>query len=368
MNTKRFPIFITVSGLTPQIITESLYDFIVQKKLAIEEVHVITTLRGKERIRELLLANGRGALYNFCRDYDLEAEKYIPRIQILRDNNQNDLEDIRSITDNESAANFIVNFVREQASRKNTQILASIAGGRKTMGVYLAFAMQLFGRPFDQLFHVLVQPEIIENSPSFFYPPAKKKFITIQNSKQQKLRVKVNEIKIENTEIPFLRVSEILPSLGTDHKMDFPQMVKITQGIIDKNTVLPRLKIELKNKRITLYSKDYEYSWSLSPQEMTLYYYLGKYQQIVNDKDNQSSNADKLFEIFKRHFPYLGIKNGITIFANQDIREIRSRINKKIREAVRNPVLQQFILISTHPPRQCPTYTIAIPSSNIELI
>jgi len=368
MNTKRFPIFITVSGLTPQIITESLYDFIVQKKLAIEEVHVITTLRGKERIRELLLANGRGALYNFCRDYDLEAEKYFSRIQVLKDKYQNDLEDIRSVADNENAANFIVNFIREQAARNNIQILASIAGGRKTMGVYLAFAMQLFGRPFDQLFHVLVQPESIENNPSFFYPPPGKKIITIHNSKQKKFKIKVSEIRIENTEIPFLRVSEIIPSLGKEQKLDFPQMVNITQGIINEKTVLPRLKIELKNRKVSLYSKEYEYLWKLSPQEMTLYYYLGKYQSIVNDVENEIANADKLFDIFKRHYSYLGYESGIKIFNNQDIREIRSRINKKIRDAVKNPILQRFVLISTHPPKHRPTYTIALPPSNIELI
>ncbi len=48
MKTEKPNIFITVSGLTPQIITESLYDFIIQKKFDIEEVHVLTTLRGKK--------------------------------------------------------------------------------------------------------------------------------------------------------------------------------------------------------------------------------------------------------------------------------------------------------------------------------
>lgn len=368
MNTERSKVFVTVSGLTPQVITESLYDFIIQKKLSIEEVHVITTLRGKRRIQELLLAKGQGALYQFCRDYQLEAEDFIPHIHVLKDSTNQDLEDIRSIIDNENAANFIVNFIRELASRENIQILASIAGGRKTMGVYLAFAMQLFGRPFDQLFHVLVQPESIENSPSFFYPPPQKKLITIHSFKQQELKIKANEIKIENTEIPFLRVSKIIPSLRDDQKIDFSQMVKLTQGIIDKKISSPRLRIDLKNRNVTLYAESYKYFWTLSPQEMTLYYYLGKYEKIVNSFENQTTNSEKLFEIFKLHFPYLGIKNGLAIFTNKDIQEIRSRINLKIRKAVSNPIVQQFVLISTHPPRRSPTYTIAIPSHNIELV
>ncbi len=368
METERTNIFITVSGLTPQVITESLYDFIIQKKLSIEEVHVITTLRGKKRIQELLLANGQGALYKFCRDYQLEAENYFPRFQILKDNNQQDLEDIRSVTDNENAANFIVNFIREQTSRNNIQILASIAGGRKTMGVYLAFAMQLFGRPFDQLFHVLVQPEIIENSPSFFYPPPNKKFIIIQNARQQKQKVNLSEIKIENTEIPFLRVSEIIPSLGRDQNMAYSQMVKLTQGIIDKNSQLPRLKLELEHKKATLYNEGYQYSWKLSPQEMTLYFYLGRHKFLINDMKNKRKNSEKLFLIFNIYFIHERIHRPTEIFDVKDIQEIRSRINLKIRKAISNPMLQRFVLINSLPPRYSPRYTLSIPASQIDLI
>ena len=46
----------------------------------------------------------------------------------------------------------------------------SIAGGRKTMGFYVGYALSLFARDQDRLSHVLVPPSL-ESRQDFFYPP-----------------------------------------------------------------------------------------------------------------------------------------------------------------------------------------------------
>src|SRR5438105_11771877 len=71
--------------------------------------------------------------------------------------------------DNEKAANQICEIVRELAADENVQIHASIAGGRKTMSLYLMTAMQLFGRNYDEMSHVLVSKEVEFGAPKFFY-------------------------------------------------------------------------------------------------------------------------------------------------------------------------------------------------------
>ena len=51
----------------------------------------------------------------------------------------------------------------------DTQLMVSIAGGRKTMGYYAGYALTLFGRHQDQLSHVLVSEEF-EGNRDFFFP------------------------------------------------------------------------------------------------------------------------------------------------------------------------------------------------------
>jgi CRISPR-associated protein (TIGR02584 family) len=59
--------------------------------------------------------------------------------------------------------------VRELTADPDCAIHASIAGGRKTMGFYLGYALSLFGRPQDRLSHVLVSSPF-ESNQNFFYP------------------------------------------------------------------------------------------------------------------------------------------------------------------------------------------------------
>lgn len=81
--------------------------------------------------------------------------------------NGRELDDSRSLDDNQAIADFIIDEVRALTSDENTQLHASIAGGRKTMTFFLGYAMSLFGRTQDRLSHVLVS-EPYENLPDFF--------------------------------------------------------------------------------------------------------------------------------------------------------------------------------------------------------
>ncbi|HEY8485771.1 MAG TPA: CRISPR-associated ring nuclease Csm6 [Limnochordales bacterium] len=62
------------------------------------------------------------------------------------------------------------------------RVLASLAGGRKTMSTYLAMVLQFYGRPGDELLHVLV-PAPFESHPEFFYPPRKPRLLTTQDGR-----------------------------------------------------------------------------------------------------------------------------------------------------------------------------------------
>src|ERR1043166_4420147 len=65
-------ILLCVAGLTPQIITETLYALTQQRGERVDEIRVITTLGGRDRIRQALLDPQQGKFFAFCRDYHLD--------------------------------------------------------------------------------------------------------------------------------------------------------------------------------------------------------------------------------------------------------------------------------------------------------
>ena len=80
-----------------------------------------------------------------------------------------ELEDIRSPADNEDAANFLLQQVRGLVEDPDKTLIASLAGGRKTMGALLYACFSLLGRESDRLTHVLVS-EPFDQTRGFFSP------------------------------------------------------------------------------------------------------------------------------------------------------------------------------------------------------
>ena len=163
-------LLLCVAGLTPQIITETLYALTQQQRERIDEIRVITTLRGRNRIVQSLLDPQQGRFTAFCRDYGIDPASIAfseETITLLRTPDGRMLDDIRSVDDNGHAANQICEIVRELTRDPRTRLHASAAGGRKTMSIYLTAAMQLFGRTQDRLSHVLVS-EPFETHPEFY--------------------------------------------------------------------------------------------------------------------------------------------------------------------------------------------------------
>ena len=151
------------------------YTFVLSppKHERIDEIRVITTLSGRNRIVQSLLHPQQGRFTAFCRDYGIDPASIAfseETITLLRTPDGRMLDDIRSVDENGHAANQICEIVRELTRDPRTRLHASAAGGRKTMSIYLTAAMQLFGRAQDRLSHVLVS-EPFETHPEFYYVP-----------------------------------------------------------------------------------------------------------------------------------------------------------------------------------------------------
>jgi CRISPR-associated protein (TIGR02584 family) len=179
-------ILLAVSGMTPQIITETLYGIYQQDKHAVPtRIEVITTQSGKQRLIDTLLGPD-SPLDSLVKDYNLPAIHFNEDdIKVPCNSEGKPLEDVQTEQEQVIVADFITNHVRmlcnakikvknkvgkeQEEKYKYDQIHASLAGGRKTMSFALGYAMSLFGRPQDKLSHVLVN-EPYDRVPDFYYP------------------------------------------------------------------------------------------------------------------------------------------------------------------------------------------------------
>ena len=119
-------ILLAVAGMTPQVITETLYAILKEEPERFpKEIYVITTTEGDEKIRNNLLgANGK--LNEFCNEYGLDSFKIDQdrHLKIIRDADNNLIEDARTREDQNIIADFIFNEVKELTA------LNDVADGR----------------------------------------------------------------------------------------------------------------------------------------------------------------------------------------------------------------------------------------------
>ena len=102
-------ILVAVVGLTPQVITETVY-YLTQvghPSVVLTALHILTTQLGEEQVRRQLLAPAVGHFYGLCSEYGLDATAIDVHIHILSDAAQVPLDDIRTAADNAAVADQI---------------------------------------------------------------------------------------------------------------------------------------------------------------------------------------------------------------------------------------------------------------------
>jgi CRISPR-associated protein (TIGR02584 family) len=247
-------ILLCVAGMTPQIITETLYALTQERRERVDEIRVITTLSGKKKLLDTLLGE-QGKLNEFCAEFSIERDsiKFDEKtIVLLRKPDGENLEDIRTEEENEIAGNQICEIVRELCKDERSRIHASAAGGRKTMSVYLAAAMSLFGRADDTLSHVLVSEDFeTGNAPDFFYKPSIPKMLTLSDGRE----VSTDEAKIYLAEIPFVRLRGVRLNLFQEDGRTYKDAVEKTQEDLHLLEGSNALMIDLKKGTVTLASR-----------------------------------------------------------------------------------------------------------------
>ncbi|MDP2505802.1 CRISPR-associated ring nuclease Csm6 [Oceanobacter sp. 3_MG-2023] len=219
-------LLLAVTGMSPQVITETLYALHHQHNQWPDELCLITTAKGRDRVWQGLITDGHlqalaQQLGRPC--IPLTAEQ----IQVVPNAHGTPVDDARSLEDHEALADFITHTVRNRTADPELAIHASIAGGRKTMTFYLGYAMSLFGRPQDQLSHVLVS-EAYEGRADFYYPTATPQPLAQRNGDTNPLDASLAQVTL--ADIPFVRqrtqINDLLQS-GESEGLSYRQLTRM---------------------------------------------------------------------------------------------------------------------------------------------
>jgi CRISPR-associated protein (TIGR02584 family) len=281
-------ILFSVAGMSPAVITETLSGLLSCQNVRSGEIHVLTTSFGKKSMQ--VLVDDKVAAFNerFGTSWVIESEW----IEVICNADGKPLDDLRSSADNECAANEIVERVHCWCDKPDVVLHASVAGGRKTMGLYLAQAMSWFARAGDDLSHVLV-PESFERDRNFYFPVGDEQ-----------------EGVVDFALIPFVRMQSLLPPLLSEVET-YSERVRLSQiYLADISHQGGILTLNVKEGILSL--DDYELV-RLQPLSVALYLFLFEYANLARcQKEFYFKEAfdyrDRLSECLKIVDDITGIK------------------------------------------------------------
>jgi CRISPR-associated protein (TIGR02584 family) len=368
-------VLLCVAGLSPQVVTEALYALAVANREAPwipTEIHVITTQVGAQQARLSLLAPDRDQFGRLCRDYGLPPIAFdASSFTVIEGADEKPLQDISTPADNEAAGDAILRVVARYAADPNCAIHASIAGGRKTMGFFLGYAMSLCGRPQDRLSHVLVT-EQFEGHRDFFYPPRQP--VTLQSRDGRE--ISTADARIMLAEIPFILLRGGLPFALQDGLAGYAETVRAYRPNAGDETVVvdtDRGVIGWRGQAI-----------ELTPTEMAVYTWLAERRIMVGEPEPMSrrrGDAKRLHREFRKvlenRFHEFGRAANAAESMAQAVRDIddldewlaphRTRINRKIQVRFGRTGVEA-IGIRTVGRNKDKTFELAVPAAWLRIV
>lgn len=216
-------ILIAVTGLSPQVVTETIHALYKEMGIKINEVICITTDEGKKKILEYekkdningtTISNHslKVEIEKMCEELKIEVPIFNLDTNVIVTNEESlQVPDVIDNADNKLFANLVCKVIKDLSLDNNVTLYCSLSGGRKTMSAYMYAAISLFGRENDKLYHVLVDNKFEKSGK--FYP-------TMEFE------------KIKLSEVPFFKLRAIVPNIF-DMNLSYSELVEETQKWIE---------------------------------------------------------------------------------------------------------------------------------------
>ena len=257
-------ILLAVCGLSPQVITEALYA-LHQEGRIVNAINLITTRSGKEMINAHLLSPVDGRFNRYLHDYRIDPEQIdfqAGNIHTLIDENGREIDDIIEEEDNECVLKKCLDLTFTFTQEPTTAVYFLVSGGRKTMSSCLTLAAQLYGRPQDRIYHVLVSPEF-ESNRDFFYPPPVPTEIELRNSKGEPSIKSTKYAKINLVSMPFVSIRDKLSGKWLQMPQDSSSLIlslvretksQLVVNVPEKKVIYKKIELDLPPALFALYT------------------------------------------------------------------------------------------------------------------
>ena len=238
-------ILLAVLGLTPQVLTRTLYALAVAPgpgaaPFVPTAIHVVTTARGRRRARRELLDPATGRFFRLCADYRLDprALAFDDRSFVVVERGGRPLDDVTAAADHAAVAATIQRLVRRLTADERAAVHASLAGGRRAMGFYLGHALSFYGRPQDRLSDVRIDPWF---AAALHYPPPVPAAVAAGGR-----RLNTADVRITLADLPFSRLRDALPPRIID-ELPPPNAAGAEPPVI----AAPAVELHFRRRRLT---------------------------------------------------------------------------------------------------------------------
>lgn len=239
-------VLLSVTGQSPAVLTETVWALAQEKPAIIpHRVVVITTTEGRDTLIKELLSPPENCIWDQLRQrleelgrdltgrlrfgqtpHDIRVfTMFDPKLKRTRE-----LPDIASEEQNMAAADFIMETVRGLVMDDDVRLVASVAGGRKTMSALLFAVMSLLAKEDDLLTHVLINDpfESCGLRPRFYFPPAKPLAHTGTDREGNPISINSEKAKIQLGKIPFVALRNLFER-DLKRRQSYSQLVRACQ-------------------------------------------------------------------------------------------------------------------------------------------
>jgi CRISPR-associated protein Csx14 len=372
-------ILLAVSGLSPQVVTETIYALHQQGRTP-EAIRILTTREGKAFIHANLLSAVDGHYHRLLKDYGIAAEVIdfsARHIYAPADQCGTEYDDIAGEEENERFLALCMAHAFEVTRDPDTEVYFSIAGGRKTMGACLAVAAQCYARPQDRIFHVLVTPEF-ESSRDFYYPPpASVPLVLIDGKTRTPYTKETRYAEVTLIPLPFFSIRDRL--IDSHLKQPESPASLMLSLVREKRS---ELILDLKNRKITWKGRELD----MMPARMAIYVFFAFLKKEAECHDRACSGCENcalpinsvldmdsnIAGLYRKHLaPYRdhdGMSDsGIQGLTVENFNSYRNKINRDLDNAF-GPSEARQLKISSHGRRPGVRYGIPLESERIRIV
>jgi len=254
-------IVLALSGLSPAVITETVYNLLKEDgDLLPLRVVPITTNTGAQKIAEM---NQQGVWQDLCEKLaispnDLTLEQ--PRIICDRDGQA--IEDTDTKQNHDLTCDFMAEIVQEY-KKAGHSIIASISGGRKTMGALMYAVMSMLGDMQDRITHVLVDNSILGFA-DFYFPSQTKQQLEDRSGNT----LQAGEVEVNLIDIPFPRFKLINKKPFISDKMSFTDLV---QSVNTPDWKELKITLDIHARQVSINDKIIDFSKLSYPFQLITY-------------------------------------------------------------------------------------------------